>query len=272
MPEGPEIRRAADQILLALRPFLVEEVYFSFSHLKPYAASLEGQRVREVATRGKAMLIRFSNDLHVYSHSQLYGRWMVRTAHQYPKTNRQLRLAIHNRKKSVFLYSASDIEVLTEAQIARHPYLVSLGPDVLSAKPDEVLKQVQAKRYRRRQFGSLLLDQRFLAGIGNYLRSEILFVASVHPQLRPIDCSDDQLEKLAQAAIRIPQQSYRYDGITYDLVEARALKAKGQRRRQYRHWVFNRENRPCRICGQSVVKDVAAGRRVYYCPACQPTA
>ncbi len=272
MPEGPEIRRAADQILLALRPFLVEEVYFSFSHLKPYAATLEGQRVTDVETRGKAMLIRFSNDLYVYSHSQLYGRWMVRTAHQYPKTNRQLRLAIHNRKKSAFLYSASDIEVLTEAQVASHPYLIALGPDVLSAQPYEVLQQVKAKKYRRRQFGSLLLDQRFLAGIGNYLRSEILFVASVHPQLRPIDCTTDQLKKLAQAAVRIPQQSYRNSGITYDLGEARALKAKGYRRRQYRHWVFNREDQPCHVCGQTVVKDVAAGRRVYYCRACQPTA
>ncbi len=272
MPEGPEIRRAADQILLALRPFLVEEVYFSFSHLKPYAATLEGQRVTDVETRGKAMLIRFSNDLHVYSHSQLYGRWMVRTAHEYPKTNRQLRLAIHNRMKSAFLYSASDIEVLTETQVASHPYLISLGPDVLLAGSDQVSKQVRAKKYRRRQFGALLLDQRFLAGIGNYLRSEILFAAGLHPRLRPIDCSDDQLEKLVQAAVRIPRQSYRYDGITYDLGEARARKAKGQRRRQYRHWVFNRENRPCRVCGQSVVKGVAAGRRVYHCPVCQPTA
>jgi len=270
MPEGPEIRRAADKILLALEPFPVEEVYFSFDRLKPYTAILDGQRVSDVETRGKAMLIRFSSGLYVYSHCQLYGRWMVRRTRNYPKTNRQLRLAIHNREKSALLYSASDIEVLRTDQVASHPYLGSLGPDLLSAEPDQILAQLESHKHRLRKLGTLFLDQRFVAGIGNYLRSEILFAARVHPQLRPIDCSDEQLERLSLATVRIAQQSYRHEGITYNLNEAGKLKAKGETRSQYRHWIFNRDNQRCRVCVQPVVKDVVAGRRVYYCPSCQP--
>ena len=270
MPEGPEIRRAADKVLLAVKTLPVREIRFAFDHLKCYERTLEGQSVIDVETRGKAMLIRFSNNLSIYTHNQLYGRWVIRKAYNYPKTHRQLRLALHNEKKSALLYSASDIEVLTPAQIAVHPYLAKLGPDVLSVTPKVVLERLRDQKHRRRQFSALLLDQGFLAGIGNYLRSEILFAAGLHPHRRPVDCREDQLERLAIAAATIPRQSYRHNGITNDLGQARALKAEGQRRSQYRHWVFGRANRPCRRCGQAIAKEVAAGRRVYLCMSCQP--
>ncbi|NEP54663.1 MAG: endonuclease VIII [Moorea sp. SIO3C2] len=257
----------------ALKAKPTREVFFAFEHLKPYETELAEQTVRQVETRGKALLIHFDNDLSIYSHNQLYGVWMIRNAHNYPATKRQLRLAIHNQKKSALLYSASDIEVLTPEQIPHHPFLSKLGPDVLSPqlKPDQVLDLLIAKQHQRRQFTTLYLDQHFLAGIGNYLRSEILYVAGIHPRLRPIDCSDQQLEKLAAASIAVPYQSYRYNGITNDLDLANQLKEQGQKRSQYRHWVFSRAHQPCRACNTLIVKDFASSRRFYYCPVCQPT-
>lgn len=272
MPEGPEIRKAADKIEQALKAKTTREVFFAFDHLKPYECELTGQKVRQVETRGKALLIHFDNNLSIYSHNQLYGVWMVRKAHSYPTIKRQLRLAIHTSKKSALLYSASDIEVLTPDQIPTHPFLSKLGPDVLSAKlrPTHILERLSAKQHHRRQFTTLYLDQHFLAGIGNYLRSEILYVARIHPRLRPIDCSETQLEQLAQASIAIPYQSYRYNGITNDLDLANQLKAQGQKRPQYRHWVFSRADRPCRVCETPIIKEFASSRRFYYCPVCQP--
>ena len=272
MPEGPEIRKAADKIEQALKANVTTEVFFAFEHLKPYERELTDQKIRQVETRGKALLIHFENDLSIYSHNQLYGVWMVRKAHSYPTTKRQLRLAIHNSKKSALLYSASDIEVLTPNQIPIHPFLSKLGPDVLSPKlsPTHIFELLTAKHNQRRQFTTLYLDQHFLAGIGNYLRSEILYVANIHPRLRPIDCSDSQLEALAEASIVIPYQSYRYNGITNDLDLAKRLKAQGQKRNHYRHWVFSRAGRPCRVCETMIVKDFASSRRFYYCPVCQP--
>ncbi|MEM9265231.1 MAG: endonuclease VIII [Cyanobacteria bacterium P01_F01_bin.13] len=271
MPEGPEIRKAADKIERAIKTRVTSEVFFAFDHLKPYESQLTGQTVSQVETRGKALLIHFDNELSIYSHNQLYGVWMVRNAHSYPTTKRQLRLAIHNSKKSALLYSASDIEVLTPKQIPIHPFLSKLGPDVLSSKlrPANILELLTAKQNQRRQFTTLYLDQHFLAGIGNYLRSEILYVAKIHPRLRPVDCSDIQLETLAEASIAIPYQSYRYNGITNDLDLANQLKAKGQKRSQYRHWVFSRAGRPCRVCAAPIVKEFASSRRFYYCPVCQ---
>ena len=66
-------------------------------------------------------------------------------------------------------------------------------------------------------YHAISIDQGFLGGLGNYLRSEILFVARLHPTLRPIDCTTDQIAQLAAAAIALPWQSYETAGITNDL-------------------------------------------------------
>ncbi len=271
MPEGPEIRRAADQIAKAIVERPITSVFFAFDHLKRYETVLKEQQVTAVQTKGKAMLIRFSNQLNIYSHNQLYGVWMIRSLHDYPQTARQLRLAIHSDKKSALLYSASDIEVLDEVAVLHHPFLSKLGPDVLDAEttPAQIAERLLDTRFHRRRLVSLLLDQHFLCGLGNYLRSEILFVARVHPTFRPQDCSQKQILKLAEASIAVTHQSYVSKGITNDLQLAQQLKAEGKRRSDYRHFVFGRQGKPCYICGTPIVKEMLAGRRLYSCPTCQ---
>ncbi|MBM7703606.1 endonuclease VIII [Metabacillus iocasae] len=271
MPEGPEIRRAADEVEAALIQYPLIEVSFAFESLKDYEPFFQGVRILKVDTKGKAMLIRFNNGYTIYSHNQLYGKWYVRKAYHYPKTNRQLRLALHNEKKSALLYSASEIEVLQNEEVPLHPFISRIGPDLLSEEVtlDELHTRFEGRRFYRRKWSSLLLDQSFLAGIGNYLRSEILFVAGIHPDLRPVDCTTQQLQKVAKAIVKVVRQSYETGGITNDLKLVNQLKEKGQRKSTYRHWVFNREGQPCRIDGTEIIKTVATSRRLYYCPMCQ---
>lgn len=272
MPEGPEIKRAVDQIAKAIANRTATSLFFAFEHLKPYEAILQGKDVISVQARGKAILIRFDNQLSIYSHNQLYGKWVIRPTHSYPPTNRQLRLAIHNEKKSALLYSASDIEVLDEIGIVYHPFLSKLGPDVLdeSITVNEIIDRLTDPRFRRRSLAALLLDQQFLCGLGNYLRSEVLFVAKIPPTFRLMDCSASQIAQLAEAAIAVTVQSYQHNGITNDLAIAQRLKQQGKPRREYRHYVFGRQGKPCYRCGAAIVKDILSGRRLYYCPICQP--
>ncbi len=271
MPEGPEIQIAADAVAKAIVGRPTTAVCFAFDQLKKYEEKLTGVEVTAVQARGKAMLTRFANGWNIYSHNQLYGKWMVRNAHSFPKTNRQLRLAIHNEEKSALLYSASDIAVLRDEELDSHPFLSKLGPDLLESDVtvSHVAERFLAGEFRRRRLTSLLLDQGFLAGLGNYLRSEALFVARVHPSLRPMDCREEQIEALANAAVSLTRQSYQTKGITNDLALAEKLKGEGQSYGEYRFWVFNREGRPCYNCGTAVVKDSIGGRRLYYCPTCQ---
>lgn len=271
MPEGPEIRRAADKIAAAIVDRPLQEVWFAFDHLKPYAEGLTQQRIIAIETCGKAMLTHFSNGLTIYSHNQLYGVWMVRRAYDYPTTNRQLRLAIHSDRKSALLYSASDIEILDADNVLAHPFLQRVGPDILnpSLTVKEVYERLGEVRFKRKKLMGLLLDQGFLAGIGNYLRSEILFVAKISPTYRPMDCSPQQLQQLAIAIIEVPRQSYQTNGITNDLAIALKMKEQGAKRWQYRHWVFSRAGQRCHCCDGVILKDTAGGRRYYSCPVCQ---
>lgn len=271
MPEGPEIKRAANQIAAAIAGKEAAELFFAFDHLKPFESLLAGIRITAVEARAKAILIRFDNGLNIYSHNQLYGKWIIRKLHDYPETRRQLRLAIHNDRKSALLYSASEIEVLTDDEIITHPFLSKLGPDLLDEDTtiEQVRRRFSDKRFVRRKLASLLLDQKFLAGLGNYLRSEIMFIAGVMPNMRPSDCTADQLDRLARASIELTSRSFDSGGITNSPERVAQLKAAGKKRRDYRFMVFARGGQSCLVCRSQIQKDEAGGRRFYFCPQCQ---
>ncbi len=189
-----------------------------------------------------------------------------------PRTRRQLRFAVSAEGRRALLYSASDIEVLDAEADRTHPFLSRLGPDILSQSPSasELSARLGEARFRGRQLGALLLDQRFVAGLGNYLRAEILFEAGIHPRRRAADCRDEELERLADRIIALTRRTYRTRGITLAPSRVARLKAAGAKRSEYRFWVYGRDDAACRVCeGQLGVQPVG-GRKCYWCPSCQP--
>lgn len=271
MPEGPEIRRAADQVARAIVGRRAEAVRFGLPALRRHERGLAGRRVEAVESRGKALLIHFDHGRSLYTHNQLYGRWYVVKPGKPPGTGRELRLAIETRERWALLYSASDIELWRRDTLDRHPYLAKLGVELLDPKVllSEVLAQVQDPCFARRRLGGLLLDQGFLAGIGNYLRSEILFVAGLRADQRLADLDETARRRLAEAALSLTRQSYRTKGVTNDLERAASLKEAGLSFGRYRHHVFDRAGEPCWTCATPIVRLTAAGRSVFECPRCQ---
>ena len=271
MPEGPEIRRAGDRIQKQLQGGVVEDAWFAFDELKPYASRLIGQHVERVETRGKAMLMFFSDHNVLYSHNQLYGVWKCHAADKIPSTRRSLRVRLEVGGRAASLYSASDISLWAQSELESHPFLAKLGPDLLSqAVSDEViLGRLTAPEFQRRGLGGLLLDQGFLAGLGNYLRSEILFFAGLNPRHRPCDLSQDQQNQLALYIRSVTWQAYRQAGVTNTPEWIVRAKGNGERRRQWRFSVFEREGLPCHCCTTPIEKISIASRRLYLCPECQ---
>jgi len=273
MPEGPEIRLAADKVAKVLVGEPVTAVEFAFPRLQEFSRRLLGQRVVEIATRGKAILTRFESGLSIYSHNQLYGRWFITRAGRFPETGRQLRLAIHNTRHSALLYSASSIEVLTEKELKTHPFLKRLGPDLMSERPDaeEIQQRLLSKQFRGRQLAGLLLDQGFVAGLGNYLRAEILTHAGLHPTMKPAQCSERQLLELSRQIIRLTRRAYSARGVIDPPSLVRELKKSGlTRREQYRFNTYARAGLRCHFCDATIEVSNAGGRKMYYCPGCQP--
>lgn len=271
MPEGPEIRRATDQLAKVLVGARLEAVFFGLARLAHFDTWLVGRTVTAIDTRGKAMLTRFDNGLTLYSHNQLYGRWYTCERGAWPKTDRSLRVALHTATHSALLYSASDIDVLDDDGLARHPFLVRVGPDLLGndLSGKIVAQRLRSPRFRRRALHALYLDQGFIAGVGNYLRSEILFHARVVASARPQDLKNAAIARLGRSTVTIGRRAYRTAGITNPAARVRALKAKGWLRADYRFAVFDREGQLCHRCGGAIRRTMAAARRLYWCRVCQ---
>ncbi|MBN6043910.1 endonuclease VIII [Citrobacter sp. ku-bf4] len=262
MPEGPEIRRAADNLEAAIKGKPLTDVWFAFAQLKPYQSPLVGQTVTAMETRGKALLTHFSAGLTLYSHNQLYGVWRVVDTGDMPQTTRILRVKLQTADKTILLYSASDIEMLTPEQLTTHPFLQRVGPDVLDLRmtPDAVKARLLSPRFRNRQLSGLLLDQAFLAGLGNYLRVEILWQVGLTGQHKARDLSDTQLTALAHALLDIPRLSYTTRG------QADGDKHHGA---LFRFKVFHRDGKSCERCGGIIAKTTLSSRPFYWCPHCQ---
>ncbi|HBQ3037054.1 TPA: endonuclease VIII [Klebsiella pneumoniae] len=228
MPEGPEIRRAADKLEAAIKGEPLTNVWFAFPQLQPYQTQLTGQRVTHIATRGKALLTHFSGGLTLYSHNQLYGVWRVVDAGVEPQSNRVLRV----------------------------------GPDVLdmTLTAEQVKARLLSAKFRNRQFSGLLLDQAFLAGLGNYLRVEILWQVGLSGKRKAAELSDSQLDALARALLDIPRLSYRTRGLVDDNKHHGAL---------FRFKVFHRDGERCERCGGIIEKTTLSSRPFYWCPGCQ---
>lgn len=276
MPEGPEIRRMVDDIASAVDQCEVQQLFLAFERYKTFEPALTGRRVMAVQARGKAVLLFFAagdddGPWCIYSHNQLYGQWRIGRPDTLPRTKRQLRLAVVGPNRAARLYSASDIRLVRPDRLDDIDYLARLGPDPLNQdiSVEALMTHMEDPRFRRRRLGGLLLDQSFVAGIGNYLRSEILFEARIAPRIRPVDLDRTARQRLAEATLRLLDRAYRLKGITNDPARARRLQQAGVSFGQRRHMVFNRHGLPCQECQSPIVKTTIASRRLYYCPRCQ---
>ena len=271
MPEGPEIHRAAHRLRKALEGQVITHVECPYATIRGQEHRFLEQEVLQVKARSKAMLMYIGEDV-LYSHNQLYGRWTVqKKTSKERKTNRSLRIKLETETHVACLWSATDIELLEPWQVENHPYIARLGPDVADEEIEfkSVLEQIQNTKFRGRQLCHLLLDQSFLAGVGNYLRSEILFNARLHPTRKLKSLTQDEQTRFADSAILTTRLAYVQKGVTVDKDLYDLLREQGMSRRQARHFVFTRDGLNCHACEGLISHTRLSGRRLDYCPNCQ---
>jgi endonuclease VIII len=142
-----------------------------------------------------------------------------------------------------------------------------LGPDPLVDDPVAGEQRfVDRVRTKSTPIGLLLMDQSVVAGIGNVYRAEMLFRARLDPHKPGKLVPEEQLRALYQdwtvllaRGVQLGQMM-TMDGLSPDDYQA-ALAS-----RDDRHWVYHRTGEPCRVCGTPIVVEMAAGRKLYYCP------
>jgi len=225
---------------------------------------LRGRAVREVASRGKHLLIRVEGGVTVHSHLLMEGRWRVREAGPRPPRDHTLRVVLANEEWQALGYSLGVLEIFATAEEEAR-VLGRLGPDLLDPgwSPELAAEAVRRLSERpERAIGEALLDQSRLAGIGNVYKAEILFLRGVHPWTQVRDVPD--LPGVVGLSHRLLDANKdRYGHITT-----------GDRRPGREHWVYGRAGRPCRRCGTRIRRadqpSDAGDRATFWCPRCQP--
>ena len=289
MPEGPEVRRYADAIatVLAGEPILslTARTKQAKQWLQTHPDQLIGQRIEAVRSHGKHLFATMTGGYYFYSHLMMWGRWLV---HPQPpiEVDKRERARIVTPKGTAILHSAPVFELGTGDPIA-HEQLRQLGADVLAEPFDTELFQRRLLSQGERAIGAALLDQSIAAGIGNYLRAEILFLCRIDPWKAVADLSEAELAALSTIIPQISQRAYQTGGVSVtELDRARmqqdpTLVYRAGSEWGDRHYVFRRTNLPCLVCSTSIrqmrqttrqTEDGEKTRIIYFCPTCQQTA
>ena len=262
MPEGPEIRRAADRLdaYVTGKPLIELELP---DWVDADSTALRDSGITAVRTHGKLMWVEFGTGHALTIHLQLYGRW--RFGRVEPAMSRSRRAAFVGPQGGGWLYSATDVYLLPPGVSPERPR----GLDPLHPETTAATLATRLLASPRRQIGSQLLDQNVVAGIGNYLRCDALFLAGVAPERRAIDLSESRLNALAEALLRLSRRSLATTGITINSELFADERAARIPRRFARHYVYGRAGHPCRSCGRPITRETIAARPFYACRHCQ---
>lgn len=181
----------------------------------------------------------------------------------------QVRVRLLTETAVADLRGPTACEVLEPEEVAA--VIARLGPDPLVDSGDNAEQQfVDVVRRKPTPIGLLLMDQSVVAGIGNVYRAELLFRAGLNPHSPGKNLPEDVVRALWKDwshLLHIGVQTGLM--LTMDDLSDDAY-AKALASRDDRHWVYRRAGLPCRVCGTNIVLEVAAARKLYWCPQCQP--
>jgi endonuclease VIII len=217
------------------------------------ASELDGRVLEGAESRGKHLLLHFSESLVLHSHLGMRGSWHLYGPGQrwrFPASAAWIELA--GERAAAVNFNGSSMRIVREAQLRRDPRLARLGRDVLAPR---FSARAAAAALRgggeEAELGEALLDQTLLAGIGNIFKSEACFAAGLDPWRRLGELSGEELGEVAAAA--------------------RAMMLGASESGRPPQSVYRRSGRPCPRCG-TAIRSRGQGddaRLTYWCPACQ---
>ncbi|WP_157156465.1 Fpg/Nei family DNA glycosylase [Diaminobutyricimonas sp. LJ205] len=185
-----------------------------------------------------------------------------------PEPVGQVRVRLLTDVSCADLRGPTACEVLDAAEV--DAVIARLGPDPL-VDDAEVAEErfVSSVRKKSTPIGLLLMDQSVVSGIGNIYRAELLFRARLDPHTPGRNVPQDVARELWRDWTRLLTIGVHVGQMmTMDDLEEDAYRA-ALANRADRHWVYLREGLPCRVCGTNIAMEMAAGRKLYWCPSCQ---
>jgi formamidopyrimidine-DNA glycosylase len=301
MPEGPEVRKYADALdeVLSGRVILSLEARTKDARrwLEQNGEQIPGQRVERVVSHGKHLIGYITNDFFFHSHLMMWGRWQtfkvaVRGRGKnspLPEKDRRERARIVVKGGAAILLSAPIFNVGRGNPYDLIEILATLGPDALPYRGRFDRREFQRRlflpEHQNETIGAALLNQQIVAGLGNYLRAEILFACKLNPWLTVADLTKGNVSCLTRTVPQLAVDAYKRGSTATEADRERmssdpALVYQPGREYGTRHLVFRRTNLPCLRCGEkirqlrqrTIQKDDEEEERtriVYFCAKCQ---
>jgi len=275
MPELPEVETIARAMQLGERGYvplpghtvidarLLWERTLAEPTPRTFKKRIIGQVIQEVNRRGKFIQTHLSEDV-LLIHLRMSGDIRIENSH---KNGRSLPLEKHDR---LVLFFDNDLRLVFNdtrkfgrAWLVDDPTKVTakLGPEPL----DETFSTedfYQRLQKHRRQIKPLLMDQHFLAGMGNIYTDEALHLAKLHP-LSPSDqISSKQAANLLKAIRCVLQDGIRLNGASIDWI---------YRDGSFQDMckVYQHTGEPCQTCGTPIQRILVGQRSTHFCPMCQ---
>jgi formamidopyrimidine-DNA glycosylase len=259
MPELPEVETVVRTLATYLVGRRIVSARFTSRFVTPgdrtkLARRVAGRRIESVTRRGKFIVIALDQGRLVL-HLGMTGKLLTsgtKTTHTY---------GVFTLDDGVLLYDDPRQFGRIEWGDAR---VSKLGPEPLEVG----LAAFSASlRKRKTRVKPLLLNQAFLAGLGNIYVDEILFSSGIHPLTHASRLTAARVAKLHQAMVDTLRLAIEHRGSSIsDYVDADGNRGNFQ----MLHRVYGREGEACLNCGTPIRKAVVAGRGTHYCPVCQP--
>jgi formamidopyrimidine-DNA glycosylase len=278
MPELPEvevIRRDLEKEVVGRKIKAVEvsgmRTIRRYKQRKPFVAALEGRKITGVERRGKYLLLKLDGGDVLVVHLGMSGQLRRAPGTKEPLAKHthvvitftqggQLRFIDPRTFGEMFVTQLDGIEEQVDE-------LAHLGIDPLETTLNwEYFGELVARRHAKLK--TVLMDQTFLAGIGNIYSDEILHHAGLRWDRMSDELTPQEVRRLYRAVSEVLQDAVKHRGSS--LADLQYVDLQGRIGGfQEHHQVFAREGQACPRCRKTVVRAKYSNRSTFFCPACQ---
>lgn len=264
MPELPEVETFVRQLKPALvgKTILAADLRWNRTLAMPspkkFREQITSQKIMAVSRRAKYLNIQLK-DFNLIIHLRMSGDLSIKNSTIRPEKHDRLIIKLSGNKSLIFNDTRKFGRVWLTAN--SDEVLGKLGPEPFS-KEFTAQWLHTALHNKKRQLKPLLLDQTFLAGLGNIYTDEALHMAKLHPVAASDSVTAQQAEALHAAIRKVLKAGIRRNGASIDW----AYRG-GQFQNYFR--VYDREGTACVVCGTQIQKIIVGQRGTHVCPHCQ---
>ncbi len=274
MPELPEVEitaRGLRQRIIGLQILQIGGV--DWPRMLPNSTEAElqtvlpGLTVKVIDRRGKYLLVGFDEDQWLVVHRKMSGNVLLRPGNALPEAHTHIEIEFDDGTLLRFVDPRKFGRVyLFRSFIQLNDFLAAdLGPDSLIDLNEQML--VAKLRGRTGRIKSLLLDQAFVAGIGNLYADEALWEARVHPLRSAASLSKVEMRRLAGAIKSVLMRGIERNGTSFSATYRDVDDQPGENQSFLN--AYGRESQPCPRCGRPISRILIGARSAHFCPRCQ---